>query len=319
MDSTNKLDARVPVGLAVELGLAGYADHIETAFKVAPPVRLVDGGFGCLGVLMRDPMTDTVQCHVCGEWMKSLATHVHAHGMTAREYRKRYGLPREFPLCGRERSALMRKRALMRRGRGNWGNLEAARRAHRAWRAKPHPMKGKQLSLANSNKYGLCPEQLARRYEMVIEATGKDFPSVKDLRRIDPQLAGHLRRLQRTPRRPGARPIGQNLNDWRRENGFVVGRETPPRYEESVLLGALRKVAAEKNRRPRAGDFGYANGLPSTGAFVYAFGSWSRALKMAGFAPCWEKGGQAQKGRAVFIREMKVKKCTPEKRTSMRR
>jgi hypothetical protein len=49
--------------------------------------------YGELGVLAYDGTEDKVQCHICGEWFRALATHVlRTHGWTADEYRQEFGL-----------------------------------------------------------------------------------------------------------------------------------------------------------------------------------------------------------------------------------
>ena len=55
--------------------------------------------FGELGVLVHEG--DTVQCHACGGYFRSLASHAFlAHGLRGAEYRALFGLRRRTPLIG---------------------------------------------------------------------------------------------------------------------------------------------------------------------------------------------------------------------------
>jgi hypothetical protein len=40
-----------------------------------------------------------LQCLVCGQWRENVGTHLKAHGVSAREYRERFNIPRTYPLC----------------------------------------------------------------------------------------------------------------------------------------------------------------------------------------------------------------------------
>ena len=275
-------DPRIPVGTAVELGLAGYADYIETAFKVAPPVRLVDGGFGCVGVLMRDPKTDTVQCHVCGKWWESLGRHLITHRLTAAAYREKYGLIRGFPLCSRALSATI--------------SADTKARTDRKWRQRGFRKgenghicgKMREKPLAWYNARGLCPEQADQRYEMVIESSGKRIPSDGDIQRMDKGLYSLIRN------RGG-------LNKWREARGFDT-RQARAKHTNAHLLGALRKVGAEKGRAPVYQDFMGVVGRPGALTIAKRFGSWTRALHLAGLKAEPDRGQLPSK--KAFMKEM---------------
>ncbi|MFB7909820.1 MucR family transcriptional regulator [Kitasatospora sp. NPDC056076] len=60
------------------------------------------------GRLIRDEEADLVLCHLCGRGYRSLGSHLRAHGLTADEYRARFGLMRSRPLAAR---ALSRARS----------------------------------------------------------------------------------------------------------------------------------------------------------------------------------------------------------------
>ncbi|RAJ32046.1 MucR family transcriptional regulator [Kitasatospora sp. SolWspMP-SS2h] len=67
------------------------------AGAVLPPAERPD-----FGVLVRDEGADRVVCHVCGRGFRALGSHLRAHGLSAAEYRTRYGLRRRRSLSSRE-------------------------------------------------------------------------------------------------------------------------------------------------------------------------------------------------------------------------
>ena len=67
------------------------------------PSHLADGTpfHGQVGVLARDPDEDRVQCHLCGEWFRSVGgSHLRTtHGWTLDAYRNAFHLPATLPCC----------------------------------------------------------------------------------------------------------------------------------------------------------------------------------------------------------------------------
>lgn len=64
--------------------------------------QIMDGVHAPYGVLVRDEQSDTVLCHLCGQWFRALGSHVRVHGLTADGYRTAFGLYRTRPLTSRE-------------------------------------------------------------------------------------------------------------------------------------------------------------------------------------------------------------------------
>src|SRR5271166_3128953 len=99
----------------METEIVKLSDHVdvETLFKAEPPFMQVKDGFGYMGVVLRDKIEDTVQCHICGIWKSMLVQHVRlTHKMTLDVYRQKFGLPLNFPLCGLATSSKLRVVAL---------------------------------------------------------------------------------------------------------------------------------------------------------------------------------------------------------------
>ena len=63
-----------------------------------------------LGVIQVEEATGRLCCHLCGNWFRSLGSHVGVHGHTADSYRAELGLCRGEPLIRRELSAAISAR-----------------------------------------------------------------------------------------------------------------------------------------------------------------------------------------------------------------
>ena len=77
-------------------------ENIETLFKVEPPLTSLEneGYFGYMGVILRNKVEDKIQCHLCGNFYEQLSLHViHQHKIKLLEYRHKFQLPLNFPLC----------------------------------------------------------------------------------------------------------------------------------------------------------------------------------------------------------------------------
>jgi len=109
------------------LGLCSMHYKRQRAGKpLATPAKGDLSGYGRYGVMDRDE--DSVLCHECGERFESVGAHLKsAHGMTAREYRDRHGIPRTTPLVCERISRTHAERARGQVGSAGWARLEAAR------------------------------------------------------------------------------------------------------------------------------------------------------------------------------------------------
>jgi hypothetical protein len=72
---------------------------------------------------------DKVRCLLCGKSLKALPTHIgRAHGVTADDYRERYGLPWRRGLCGAGTSEKISENMLKRRQNGFRPPIEVAQK-----------------------------------------------------------------------------------------------------------------------------------------------------------------------------------------------
>lgn len=96
------------------------------------PQRGEPAGFGLYGVLERDE--DTITCHACGAKVAHIGAHLtRAHaGVSIRDYRQTYGLPRTIGLVSLGLARTMSENAAARVGSPAWRRLESARDPQRA-------------------------------------------------------------------------------------------------------------------------------------------------------------------------------------------
>jgi len=79
--------------------------------------------YGQPGILSYDENEDKVQCHICGRWFRSLATHVNRrHGWSADDYREEFGLNRgQSLIC----EGMRQKLSILNKQLGNWKHLHS--------------------------------------------------------------------------------------------------------------------------------------------------------------------------------------------------
>ena len=250
--------------------IEGYNENIESIFKAYPPFQKLDKGFGFKGVLLRDTNSDLIQCHVCGQWKSFLPSHIcRKHKIRAMDYRVKFGLPMTYPLCSRGYSNIQSVKA--RTCEERHAQLDEARRLIKHKKGSGASNKYSKNSAAWLNKYAICKEQVLRRYIMLADELGKE-PSSRDLEKIDYKLLAAILRHYRT------------FNEFKDENGFEVVKKYPT-YGDDKLIFLLRKFAQENHCMPRARYFNGSNsgGYPSHETYRARFGSWNRAMELAGF------------------------------------
>ena len=250
--------------------------HIEYAFKVEEPFTVIgDGYFGYKGVVLRDKEKDLLQCHICGQWYEALISHVRlAHKMKALNYRMKFGLPINYPLCSHRLSEIIRETSLLNKERYSEAMLEGLKKA-RTKIVKKKQLKHLRYSLNNpafENKNGACMEQLKKRYLIVADIVGHD-PSKSEIDEHDKSLNSMIFRKHGSINNFREKANFQVRKKWR--NGDYI-------YSEEFLLGKLREFARIHNRAPSQAAFSKHFDKPDSTTYVTRFGSWQRALRSAG-------------------------------------
>lgn len=245
--------------------------RIQPLYKANPPYILVPGdeGVGYYGVLMYDRLTDKVQCHVCGMWLKALNTfHLREHGLSIQEYRDRFGFIKSIPLCSKGTSQKHKEQIQ------NQPHIyQALRKAvpaalKKATEARQQPAYRAALSKAFTkasykNQRSLCVEQLRHRLNVVAIQCRQQSPAYEEILRYDPPLIAILRRYY------GSYLKGKEALGFQR-------RFRDCRAKDDILIANLRKWVVDNGRLPPA------NRYPQYITCVKHFGSWKQAKAIAG-------------------------------------
>ncbi len=123
-----------------------------------------NGGFGFQGVLLHDAEEQLIQCHVCGEWFRSLSSHIKLHGFPrTRDYKDEFGLAHDTALvCEETRNKYI---------------VVATERA-KAYKGKIPKTAGQgsrigtKISMEKRNNRGTCPLQLLDKLESIKNELG---------------------------------------------------------------------------------------------------------------------------------------------------
>jgi len=238
---------------------------IETVFKVAPPLEKLDKGFfGYKGIILRNTLTDKLQCHMCGKWFKGLNIHIfRKHKIKAKNYKRLFGLPLSYGLVSRSTSTKMSKN-----GQANVKYLKGKRNPTKAGNSKTWENDYMRKSKSFLNQHGACNEQIERRFLIVADIIGKE-PSQEDLIKYDHSLWTIIRRRFK------------NLNTFRKKMGYSI-RKRSKLFTDDQLLAHLRKVYKKSRAIPSPKNF--RKGSPNAETIRNHFGSWAKALSLAGIS-----------------------------------
>ena len=249
---------------------------IRPLFKAHEPFMEVASGFGYLGVIMYDDKTDLLQCHICGKWYSMLLRHVgKTHKIEAQDYRDQFSLPIQGGLVSKAFSAAASRNALrperlaaLAKVRPSWNNQDACSNRRRS-RIKIRSKIGLNR-LARKNKFGLCPKQMAARYEVVKLTIGKD-PSSDDIRAHDFKLWAAIKKHH-------------GWNNWKKLNGLPIHKLGDNReFGDLEIISKMRLFAKRHGRRPNTLDMRrYRAELPGYCQVTRAFGSILNAYASAG-------------------------------------
>ena len=241
--------------------------NIETVFKVELPVNSVENGFGYIGVLLRNKDTDLIQCHLCGRWFNSLSQHIFSsHKIPVIDYKKKFGLPLSFPLISRSLSSKHHQRAMTPKNIEHLKNIRSKTGKLVSTCKRKKFMKYATNCEAYKNKFGLCDEQILRRYLMVTDIVGAEV-GMRTLKKYDPALEGAINR------RGG-------ISEFKKKNGFTVIKKHPIRNDDEIL-SIIRKEYKTIGHVPTSKHFKRPGSI-SLKTIINRFGSYRRALEMAG-------------------------------------
>ena len=98
-----------------------YGNDVFPPYKGVEPFMENKNGIGYQGVVLYNQIEDKVQCNECVKWFKSVGSHVFMkHGMTSKQYKKKYGLLIKTAICSptvsRKLSAAAKVNSLISKG-----------------------------------------------------------------------------------------------------------------------------------------------------------------------------------------------------------
>lgn len=136
---------------------------IRTLLPTRGPLQKSKVGFGFLGCIMYDDNQDTVQCHNCGKWLHFInGRHLLKEKMTADEYRLKFGLTFNHPLCGLGLSK-KRRRDVSKKFMQEGTKMRIKLKGKQALN-KPARHVGMRTE-SQRNRFGTCDRQLRARYD----------------------------------------------------------------------------------------------------------------------------------------------------------
>ena len=242
-------------------------ENIETLYKAKPPFMQLENTMAPLGVLLWNRVTDTVKCHACGKWFKSINNfHLAVHKMDQELYREKFGFCKSIALCSRGVSEKIRKNNFLN------GGYESFIRNRLPPKHYPHPSKEGQSRTSFLNSRATCPAQIQKRYEIVKNLARRE-PSENDFMKFDRGLSNSIKIRYGTLKNFREKfQIEFNRIQW--NNGL----------SEEFLISNLRKFYEEKGSTSCKKYHRWVSrkykGCMNT--IIKRFGSWRRALAMAG-------------------------------------
>ena len=244
-------------------------ENIETLYKAKPPFVQAEDAKAPMGVLLWNRVTDTVKCHVCGKWLKQINfLHLRTHRLDHELYRNKFGFNSSNALCSRGTS---RKHSEMITSE----RKESLRRGLIASGYKPSMKIGQNKHGLNQfsyrNSYATCEEQIKKRIQIVaLQSRSEGAPSSLDLKKHDNAL---LKTIEYR--------WGTWTNYVEKNNLKMIRRKQKPMRTDEFMLCCLREAYGKNHNRITMNTFGKIRGV-SLSVIRDRFGSWRRALAMAG-------------------------------------
>jgi hypothetical protein len=252
--------------------LSNYSKSVIPLFKPQPPLTKVQDGYGFLGTLLLDTNNNKIQCHICGEWYKSLIPHIKAaHLMNSKEYKREMSLNIGTPLVSPSVSKKLRE------------NMNETRKKHPK-KMNPSPKKRKKIikkavkaslnspdrlkaSIQTRNRSGRCPNQIKNRLKEFAENNGKDFTSR--------ELKEKNHRLWKT-----IEYWFDSFNLAKKAAGLPQN-DSNKRLNDKQLLEILIEYHKKNKRWPSKYTLDKDGSLPCSATYNRHFEKYSKAKKMA--------------------------------------
>lgn len=235
------------------------------------PLTRIDKGFGYYGVIAESENQEYLQCHECGEFVKSLSHHASKHKMTATEYKDKYKIGRTISLLSTKTRGLRQEifrdnadKILPKAIEGMEKYRDDVEKGKR-----PYVMGRKGLPLEKRNRMGTCPDQLLDRLAKLAVVRG-EHPSYRYMAK---NHGGLLRSILTT------------FGSYRKAVVMAGVQENldydTRTYTKEQLLDFLRNFYKRHGRTVMVSDFRTGE-LPSYNRYLKVFGGISQARAAAG-------------------------------------
>lgn len=139
------------------------------------PLTKIKDGWGYYGVIAESENKEYLQCHECGEFVKSLSHHASKHKMTAVEYKDKYKIGRTISLLSTATRTLRQEifrdnadKIIPKAVKGMAKYREDVENGKR-----PYVMGRKGIPLEKRNRMGTCPDQLLDRLQKIAITNGE--------------------------------------------------------------------------------------------------------------------------------------------------
>ena len=166
-----------------------YGEDIILLFKGDEPFTEGDNN-SPLGMLIEKD--GKIICNECKNWFETLGFHLkHAHNLTAREYKIKYGMNLRVGLCNKKLSEYISKRMTetMKHRTSAFKN-ESVRKLG----PKINSTKQRINSIQRRNSKATCPEQIKERINLLMLKFGDEF-SIPQAREYDHTLVDYAKRV----------------------------------------------------------------------------------------------------------------------------
>lgn len=238
------------------------------------PLReiLKEDGYGYYGTLLCTTDGNLVQCHVCGELFKDVASHSRqAHKIATKDYKLRFGLSNTTALISE--SERLRRQEIFLKNIEKMDIEEIRRRGREAQllRKAPQPKE----SLEKKNIKGTCPDQLLAKIAQIKEKLNK-VPTLSEfIIETGGQRYKHLIFKTFGSWAEALEMLGYEPNE--KKNGKSIKH----RYKDEELIEYLIRFVKQNKRIPTFTDFKRGL-LPDYQVYARRFGSLENARQEAG-------------------------------------
>jgi hypothetical protein len=232
------------------------------------PLTPIKDGFGYYGTLAYNEEKTHTQCFICGYFFKNVGAHVrYEHDKKTIDYKLEYGLGSGMSIV-----APVTRQKYTRR----WETMTDEERTVKIAELKTVQVRytsenksARNKSLHKKNLEGRCPAQLLDK----ILAQSQELGRAPSYREFSKKYGGGYQKS-----------VVLTFGTWL--EALRILNLTPKSssrfsYDKPTLIKMLQDFELRNERLPYATDLSSGNGLPSCGAFIRHFGSWSNAKEEA--------------------------------------